>query len=52
VCADRSGDLPRGEISRKGAIIKQPPADMPWGMREMQVADPDGNVIRFGCSSE
>jgi len=38
------------EISRKGAIIKQPPADMPWGMREMQVADPDGNVIRFGSA--
>jgi catechol 2,3-dioxygenase-like lactoylglutathione lyase family enzyme len=38
------------EISRRGAVIKQPPADMPWGMREMQVADPDGNIIRFGSS--
>jgi len=40
------------EISREGAIIKQPPADMPWGLREMQVADPDGNVIRFARSSD
>ena len=39
------------EIRGKGALIKAPPADMPWGMREMQVADPDGNVIRFGCSA-
>jgi uncharacterized glyoxalase superfamily protein PhnB len=35
---------------RKGAIIKSPPGDKPWGMREMQVADPDGNVIRFGSA--
>jgi catechol 2,3-dioxygenase-like lactoylglutathione lyase family enzyme len=39
------------EISGKGAIVKMPPTDMPWGLREMQVADPDGNIIRFGCSS-
>jgi catechol 2,3-dioxygenase-like lactoylglutathione lyase family enzyme len=38
------------EIARKGAIIKSPPDNKPWGMREMQVADPDGNVIRFGSS--
>jgi catechol 2,3-dioxygenase-like lactoylglutathione lyase family enzyme len=33
-----------------GAIIRMPPTDMPWGLREMQVADPDGNVMRFGTS--
>jgi catechol 2,3-dioxygenase-like lactoylglutathione lyase family enzyme len=43
-------DLLYAEIVRKGAIIKSPPGDKPWGMREMQVADPDGNVIRFGHS--
>jgi uncharacterized glyoxalase superfamily protein PhnB len=36
-------------ISRK-AIIKMPPTNMPWGLREMHVADPDGNVLRFGAS--
>jgi hypothetical protein len=40
------------EIAGKGAIIKLPPTNMPWGMREMQVADPDGNVIRFGSAIE
>jgi len=38
------------ELARKGAIIKLPPTNMPWGMREMQVADLDGNVIRFGSA--
>jgi len=38
------------EFVRRGAIIKMPPTNMPWGMREMQVADPDGNVMRFGRS--
>jgi catechol 2,3-dioxygenase-like lactoylglutathione lyase family enzyme len=40
------------ELARRGAIIKLPPTNMPWGMREMQVADPDGNVIRFGSAIE
>lgn len=25
-----------------------PVADRPWGMREFEVADPDGNTVRFG----
>lgn len=24
------------------------PADQEWGMREVQIVDPDGNTIRFG----
>jgi catechol 2,3-dioxygenase-like lactoylglutathione lyase family enzyme len=36
------------ELTRRGALIKMPPTNMPWGLREMHVADPDGNVIRFG----
>jgi catechol 2,3-dioxygenase-like lactoylglutathione lyase family enzyme len=47
-----SVDRLHAEISRRGAIIKAPPTDMPWGLREMHVADPDGNVIRFACSSD
>jgi hypothetical protein len=23
-----------------------------WGLREMQVADPDGNMLRFGSAIE
>jgi catechol 2,3-dioxygenase-like lactoylglutathione lyase family enzyme len=40
------------ELQGKGAIIKHPPTDEPWKLREMQVADPDGNVIRFATSTE
>jgi predicted enzyme related to lactoylglutathione lyase len=36
------------ELVRRGARIVMPPTDMPWGLREMHVADLDGNVIRFG----
>jgi catechol 2,3-dioxygenase-like lactoylglutathione lyase family enzyme len=38
------------ELKRKGALIRRPPTNEPWRMREMQVADPDGNVIRFASS--
>ncbi|HYU15112.1 MAG TPA: glyoxalase superfamily protein [Candidatus Acidoferrum sp.] len=36
------------EFRRRKAIIKMPPTDRPWGLREMHVADPDGNILRFG----
>jgi len=35
------------ELVRRGATIKSPPDDKPWGVREMQVADLDGNVLRL-----
>jgi len=40
------------EFVGRHAIVKMPPANMPWGLREMQVADPDGNVMRFGSAIE
>jgi catechol 2,3-dioxygenase-like lactoylglutathione lyase family enzyme len=46
----RDVDRLHDEFVRRKAIIKMPPTNMPWGMREMQVADPDGNVMRFGSS--
>ena len=33
-----------------GAIIRQPPTNFSWAC-EMQVQDPDGNVLRFGSDS-
>ncbi|HKE15248.1 MAG TPA: glyoxalase superfamily protein [Kofleriaceae bacterium] len=36
------------ELRRRKAIIQMPPTDMPWHVREMRVADPDGNVLRIG----
>ncbi len=30
------------ELERAGVTILRPPADEPWGLREMWIADPDG----------
>jgi uncharacterized glyoxalase superfamily protein PhnB len=35
-------------IKALGADVISPPADKPWGLREMQVRDPNQHVIRFG----
>lgn len=39
------------EFKKTGAIIRHLPANY-WWAYEMQVADPDGNVIRFGSESK
>jgi uncharacterized glyoxalase superfamily protein PhnB len=38
------------EYLKSGAIIRQPPTNYPWGVREMNVEDLDGH--RFRMSSE
>ena len=35
----------------RGAIVRREPRDEPWGL-EMQIEDPDGNVLRFGSDRE
>lgn len=35
------------DLKARGAIVRHPPSDYPWA-REMQIADPDGNVLRLG----
>jgi len=40
------------ELKAKGARVKQVPTLMPWKLREMHVADPDGNVMRFASTTE
>jgi predicted enzyme related to lactoylglutathione lyase len=37
-------------IKRSGAEVIQEPRNMPWGMREMHVRDPNQHVLRFGHS--
>jgi catechol 2,3-dioxygenase-like lactoylglutathione lyase family enzyme len=37
------------EFSARKAVIRMPPTDMPWGLREMHVSDPDGNVMRMAA---
>jgi catechol 2,3-dioxygenase-like lactoylglutathione lyase family enzyme len=35
----------------RGALIRAEPTNQPWAL-EMQVEDPDGNVLRFGSEPE
>jgi len=36
-------------IKKNGAIVKLAPEDRPYGMRDFNVVDPDGNHLGFGC---
>lgn len=44
----RDVDALHEEFIRRGAKIRMAPKTMPWGIRELHVSDPDGNVLRFG----
>lgn len=44
-------DALHAEYVARGAMIRQGPTNFPWA-REIQVEDPDGNVIRFGSDSK
>jgi len=37
------------DLQARGAIVRHPPTDYPWGL-ELQVADPDGNVLRLASA--
>jgi len=39
------------ELTAKGVVVRHPPTNFPWGSRELQVSDPDGNVLRFGSEA-
>ena len=36
------------DYKERGAIIRIPPTDYPWGVREMNVEDIDGHCLRMG----
>jgi catechol 2,3-dioxygenase-like lactoylglutathione lyase family enzyme len=36
------------EFEARGAQLRHPPTNYPWGSRECQVTDLDGHVLRFG----
>jgi catechol 2,3-dioxygenase-like lactoylglutathione lyase family enzyme len=40
------------DLSQRGADVRQPPTNFEWGMREMNVRDPDGHRIRFGTPTD
>ncbi len=35
------------DLKARGALVRHPPTDYPWAL-ELQVSDPDGNVLRLG----
>lgn len=37
------------ELRARGARIRHPPTNFPWGMRELHVFDLDGHVLRLGA---
>jgi uncharacterized glyoxalase superfamily protein PhnB len=37
------------ELHERGARLRHPPTNYPWGSRECQVTDLDGHVLRFGA---
>jgi catechol 2,3-dioxygenase-like lactoylglutathione lyase family enzyme len=39
------------ELEARGALIRHPPTNYPWA-RELQVADPDGHVLRMGSDAD
>lgn len=39
------------EIRVRGATIRHPPTNFPWGSRELHVFDPDGHVLRLGSEA-
>jgi predicted enzyme related to lactoylglutathione lyase len=41
----RDIDVVGHELQEAGVDIIEPPADKPWGLREMQIRDPDGLSI-------
>jgi uncharacterized glyoxalase superfamily protein PhnB len=41
-------DALHDELKSRGAMILQPPGDRPYGMRDFDVDDPDGNGLTFG----
>jgi ankyrin repeat protein len=47
----RDVDALHEDYKRSGAIIRQAPANFPWGLREMNVEDIDGHRLRIGSEA-
>ena len=39
------------DYREKSAIVRQPPTNFPWGIREMNVEDLDGHRLRIGSEA-
>jgi catechol 2,3-dioxygenase-like lactoylglutathione lyase family enzyme len=40
------------DLLGKGARVRHPPTNYPWGSRELHIEDPDGNVLRLGSANK
>lgn len=47
----RDVDALHDDYRARGAIIRQAPTNFPWGVREMNVEDPDGHRLRLGSDA-
>jgi uncharacterized glyoxalase superfamily protein PhnB len=45
-------DALHAELAGRGADIVLPPTNFEWGVREMNIRDPDGHRIRFGMGTD
>jgi uncharacterized glyoxalase superfamily protein PhnB len=43
-------DALHADLAARGANVLKPPQDYAYGMRDFDVADPDGNQLTFGMS--
>jgi len=44
-------DALHAELRARGAHIRNPPTNYPWGSRELHVFDADGHVLRLGSEA-
>jgi catechol 2,3-dioxygenase-like lactoylglutathione lyase family enzyme len=40
------------DVDAVAGVLGERAEDMPWGMREFEVADPDGNRVRIGAGAD
>jgi predicted enzyme related to lactoylglutathione lyase len=45
-------DALHAEIAARGAHVVKPPQDYPYGMRDFNIVDLDGNQLTFGMESK
>ncbi len=48
----RDADALYAELKAKGARVEGEPVSHPWGLRDFEIQDLDGNRIRFGQTFE